>query len=279
MHAPLTSAILAVLVSAALALNQPPAPAGRPYTEVHEIPAGGTIVHVGRDIHLLAANGTILHVSVNVKLATTPATPPEHTGWITYANWLNTSPSPISVFNTSWTVPAAPSNYDGQTIFLFNAIEPGAGDAIIQPVLQYGPSAAGGDAYWAVATWYLYGPDVFHTPLLPVDVGQTLRGMISLLGQSGGTYDYNSQFTNIEGTSLSVTGAEQMAWATVTLEAYEITSSSDYPPGASSFYEISFAFSGLAPQVHWEVVNDEDDGLSTVVNSDGSLFGVVTLTY
>ncbi len=54
----------------------------------------------------------------------------------------------------TWAVPPNPSYYDGQTIFLF----PGLEDynnvvSILQPVLQYGPSRAGGGEYWSVACW------------------------------------------------------------------------------------------------------------------------------
>ncbi|KAF8178292.1 hypothetical protein K438DRAFT_1977926 [Mycena galopus ATCC 62051] len=72
-------------------------------TDVHEIPAGGRVALVGNDVHLIGADGTILYVAPNVTTATTQAAesgPPEQSGWITYASWLNTSPSPIS--NFSW---------------------------------------------------------------------------------------------------------------------------------------------------------------------------------
>ena len=54
----------------------------------------------------------------------------------------------------------------GQTIFLFNGIEPGDFSHILQPVLQWGPSAAGGGASWSVASWYVGGGNAFHTNLV-----------------------------------------------------------------------------------------------------------------
>jgi hypothetical protein len=112
-------------------------PGGHPITEIHEVPVGGRVHHVGNDIHLLSANGTILHVASNVKPVTKLSARALKSGWITDARWTNTNAnSPISSFTTSWTVPPAPATYNGQTVFLFNSIVPADSSAIIQPVLQ-----------------------------------------------------------------------------------------------------------------------------------------------
>jgi hypothetical protein len=42
-----------------------------------------------------------------------------------------------------------------QLIFLFPSFEDSSGAAIIQPVLQFGDSSAGGGNYWALAGWYI----------------------------------------------------------------------------------------------------------------------------
>ncbi|KAJ7835129.1 hypothetical protein B0H14DRAFT_3142174 [Mycena olivaceomarginata] len=251
-------------------------------TDVHEVPAGGRVAHVGNDIHLVGADGIVLHVVPNVTKAVKTAAepvPPQQSGWITYASWLNTSPSPISNFSTTYTVPAPPNTYHGQTVFLFNSIEPSSFDAILQPVLQYGPSTAGGGQYWSVATWYLYGPLVFYTPLVEVNIGQPLNGLISLVGTTASTYSYTAQYSNIPGTLMRMDNVEELTWATETLEAYDITAASDYPPGSSTFYEINLEFAGPAPTVSWGVTNDEADGLFTTINRDGAFQGVLTITY
>jgi hypothetical protein len=97
-------------------------------------------------------------------------------------------------------VPAVPASDVGQTIFLFNAIEPGTFNAIVQPVLQYGPSAAGGGSFWAVASWYISSSnEVFFTTPISVEVDQELTGVISLTGNSGSVFDYTTSFTGIDG--------------------------------------------------------------------------------
>ncbi|KAJ7193691.1 hypothetical protein GGX14DRAFT_405256 [Mycena pura] len=62
---------------------------------------------------------------------------------------------------------------------------------------------------------------------------QTLDGVITLTSSAGSSFNYNSQFSNVARTSLAVTGAAELVWATETLEAYGITAISDYPAGAT----------------------------------------------
>ncbi|KAJ7841703.1 hypothetical protein B0H14DRAFT_3140129 [Mycena olivaceomarginata] len=256
------------------------APGGHSITEIHEVPLGGQVQHVGDDIHLKSANGTILHVVSNVKPAKLSARALK-SGWITDARWTNTNlNSPISSFTMSWTVPPTPTTYHGQTVFLFNSIMPSDISGIVQPVLQYGPSAAGGGQFWAVASWYLWGDIAFYTPLVPVSVGQQLNGVISLTGQSGGFYNYNTQFSNIGGTSLTVNGGLLQVIATETLEAYSINAVSDYPTGTTTFFGINLRFLGSVPTVSWSVVDqDMAEGLFTTINQNGASNALITITY
>jgi hypothetical protein len=88
-------------------------------------------------------------------------------GWQTYA-WWDSGGASISSFATTWVVPPAPSTNSGQTIFLFNGIQnTGANFGILQPVLQWGISAAGGGSYWAIANWYVTsGGQAFYSTLV-----------------------------------------------------------------------------------------------------------------
>ncbi|KAF8310677.1 hypothetical protein DL93DRAFT_1582427 [Clavulina sp. PMI_390] len=114
----------------------------RPANSVYHIPDGASIHHVGEDMHLVDTNGTVIHrtrPSGNFTRKPHAAdTPALEDGWVAYAYWLNNLAAPINYFDTRWTVPPAPPSSDGQTIFLFNSIEPSTGDAILQPVLQWG---------------------------------------------------------------------------------------------------------------------------------------------
>jgi hypothetical protein len=109
------------------------------------------------------------------------------TGWIAYAHWLNTTGQPITNLRTIWKVPPAPTTQSGQIIFLFNGIDPtNPSDGILQPVLQWGISAAGGGPYWAVASWYVGGDGhAFHTTPIRVNTGDTVVGVMKATGPGG----------------------------------------------------------------------------------------------
>jgi hypothetical protein len=53
---------------------------------------------------------------------------------------------------------------------------PADGSAIIQPVLQWGPSYAGGGPYWTIGSWYVEGGNAAHSGLAQVNVGDRIAG-------------------------------------------------------------------------------------------------------
>ena len=129
-------------------------------------------------------------------------------GWISYAYWTNNTGSPVTRFATTWVVPPAPATDSGQTIFLFNGIQNST--MIYQPVLQWGPSAAGGGSYWAVASWYADGQTgtSFHSTLVRVNPGDVLVGVMTLTARQGNGFSYNCQFTGIANSSLPISNVD-----------------------------------------------------------------------
>ncbi|KAJ7624640.1 hypothetical protein FB45DRAFT_1005519 [Roridomyces roridus] len=284
-----TLVISAILLPFAAAVPAARAPTDRVLTpggfraasNITVIPTGGSLAHVGSEIHVFDSTGKVVskHAATRQPTKTTPVAP-EETGWVADANWFNNG-VPIGSFKTTWSVPAVPASWVGQTIFLFNSIEPGTFDAIMQPVLQYGGSAAGGGQFWSVATWYLYGDNTFFTTPVQVGVGQVLNGIVELVGTgAGNTFNYNSQFTNIGGTALTVVGGEELKWATLTLESYGVTGPSTYPAGSTVFSQTNLELSdGTFPSITWSTLSDPADGISTTVNTGGSTAAVITITY
>lgn len=156
-------------------------------------------------------------------------------GWIAYAYWSNTNTSnPITYFATNWTVPSVPSNKGSQTIFLFNGMQDGllSTSYIIQPVLQWGPSAAGGGKYWSITNWYVSSSNAFFGSLVNVSAGTNLQGVMQETSVSGSNYSYNSSFTGYSSASaLQVNNVPQAFWAAETLESYGVSRPSTmYPP-------------------------------------------------
>jgi len=205
------------------------------------------------------------------------------TGWITYGTWTNTTGTPISSFATRWRVPPPPKTQSSQTIFLFNGIDPAnPSDAILQPVLQWGPSHAGGGSYWAVASWYVLGSGpAFYTNLVPVNPGDEVVGVMTLTAQAAGKFSYTAEFQGIAGTSLPVQSVNELVWCNETLEAYGISACSDYPDtDLTPMRGITLKTGTTIPGVNWtpvdQVIDCGQHALVPVNSGDG---GEVDLYY
>jgi hypothetical protein len=165
-------------------------------------------------------------------------------GWVEYADWTATqTPGELA---TTWRVPDVPASNVGQTLFYFPSFEPAAGNAIVQPVLQYGVSAAGGGSYWAIASWWV-GPSgaARYSSLLPVNSGDTIRGVITTTDcdANGGckfvikTYDE----TLDNSRQLTVVDTASYTWAQVgVFEVYGVTECNQLPETPVTFSSLVF---------------------------------------
>ena len=209
------------------------------------------------------------------------AVPALGSGWIVYASWTDSTGKPVSLFTTKWVVPPPPATQSGQVIFLFNGIQNST--MIYQPVLQWGPSAAGGGNYWAVASWYAdgQGGQAFHSSLVPVSTGQVLIGVMTQTGQSANGYSYNCQFSGIANTSLPIQNVQELTWCVETLECYGLQKCSDYPQTCrTAMGGIEIATGGVVTTPSWQVTNSVTDcGQHAVVVSNASPGGEVDLFY
>jgi hypothetical protein len=217
-----------------------------------------------------------------------PSMPPQDLagsggGWVTWASWANATGSPISSFATTWVVPAAPVTQSNQLIYLFNALEDQAGDDIVQPVLQWGESGAGGGNYWGVSNWYVdSNHHAFCTPVVPVNEGDELTGLLTLSSQAGGLFNYVSAFENIPGATLIAQGLSELVVATETLEVYGLTKSSDYPNGGIvRMTKIDLSVTAGAAALNWtaEVMSNPTFGEHTTIVSNAAPNGEVDLYF
>ncbi|KAF7290607.1 hypothetical protein MIND_01300900 [Mycena indigotica] len=260
-------------------------PAGlRHVSTVHEVPLGGSIRHISNStIHILDATHTIVKV-VNIDPTVTPtsdAVVPAASGWIAYAYFFNAGAA-IGSFKTTWTVPPPPSVVNSQSIFLFNAIQPVSDGVIMQPVLQWGQSAAGGGNSWNIASWFVSPGGTFFTTLIGVSPGQSIQGQVQLVGANSDNtrFSYLSSFTNQPATELRIDDVDQLRLATVALEAYGITQSGNYPSGSTTFSGINLELStGQFPDIVWGTLNDNTDGISVNVGTQGSTSASITISY
>jgi hypothetical protein len=204
-------------------------------------------------------------------------------GWIADAFWANNTGNPVTSFRTTWKVPPAPTTDHGQTIFLFNGIDPAnPGDAILQPVLQWGPSNAGGGPFWTVASWYVLGNgQAFFTTPVAVNPGDVLVGVVTLTGRANGLFSYQSEFQGIASTQLPVQNVAELVWCNETLEAYSITACSDYPAtDVTAMRSIQIETGNSTPGVDWTPQDRVTDcGQHALVPIDSGAGGEVDLYY
>jgi hypothetical protein len=271
--------------SAAQVVRQVLTPFGyRDADKVHAVPNGYELVSLP-DKQIRMQNPTTGdHVDFPAPVAMNEGRLPfTDSGWITYASWYNTNRRPVAYFSTDWYVPYPPKTYHGQTLFQFNSIEPASGDAILQPVLQYGPSAAGGGEYWAVASWYVVGNQAYFTTLVEVQKNQFLGGQITLIGKQRKLCSYTCDFYGINGTTLTINNIAELVWCTETLEVYGVTECTEFPPEAySEMFTITIDLNtGEAPpSMGWTVTNAQTNcGTQTAVINNGPVNGTVYIYY
>jgi hypothetical protein len=249
---------------------------------VHQVEAG-VAVNVATDVIRLMQNTNVLQEIP--ASPTAPGTVPAlGSGWITYFYWNNGTGTPVSSFKSMWQVPPPPSVQDpGEVVFLFNGIQNyGANFGILQPVLQWGVSAAGGGAYWSVASWYVTsGGQAFHTNLVRVNPDDTLIGVMTKTGQNGTAFSYTSQFQGIAGTELPVQNIAELMWCNETLEAYGINAAGNYPnTPLTEFTEINIRTGANVPAITWTPVDRvTDTGQHGVVDSNSASYGEVDIFY
>ncbi|KAJ6563906.1 hypothetical protein B0H19DRAFT_1258434 [Mycena capillaripes] len=264
--------LLSLLTSFTLA-NTPAGltPGGyRPKSNIHAIPAGGNLAHVGDRIYVLD-DGSVVHVVPRAsKCWTKLLVACFQDGYTAFANWVNTVSTPVSSLRTTWTVPSEPETFHGQTVFLWPGMQPATTATVLQPVLQ---------SLWSILEWRNIGHD-FFTPLINTIVGATLNGLATLTGTNGTSFDYTAQFRDIPGTTLNITLTQPLASASEALESYGVAEITDYPAGSTTFSNIQFGLAdGTAANVTWlHFDNDEANGIFSTIDRDGTN-SQITITF
>jgi len=155
-------------------------------------------------------------------------------GWQAWTTYESSSSEGVTSFLGYFSITEDPENADGQTLFMFTGLQnenwiPGPNSPpapqnfeIIQPVLQWGPSAGGGGNYWTLASWYVTVYNGFLiSDLISVNSGDTIFGNMTLIGPSSwyisGVVQSNGQATTLKATKNNL---KVNPWAYCTLEVY-----------------------------------------------------------
>merc|ERR1712129_125417 len=131
---------------------------------------------------------------------------------------------------------------------------------VIQPVMGYGyGSAKGGGPFWSLASWYVtLSTDVIQSPLLQVQPGDAIRGVMQKSANSSNSWFVNAMdISSAQNTSFTVSRAllEAQPWAYVALEVYNIAECSDFPPKGSTvpFSDLEVQLQHINATVDWVV--------------------------
>ena len=196
-------------------------------------------------------------------------------GWVQFASWSNDSGKPITYCSGSWTVPPAPEDAGEQVVFLFLGLQAAENDGteLYQPVLQWGPSAAGGGKYWSVSCWYLYQGRLIYSPLVRVSVGEILDTRVERVMQNeqGSKWECAAKARQSGAeTKLPVIGDLELGWVNTTLEAYSRSISCEQFPRAPSttFRDLTLRSGDTPLEPRWKPTVSYD-GCNNQVLIDG----------
>lgn len=190
--------------------------------------------------------GPCQHQSKNTNLTTRHGV-----AWKAWTEYEKSSSDVVTFLSGKWKVPQAPSSR-GQLLYLWNGIEPHSGEGVLQPVMQYGSSAAGGGNFWGIASWYVSSDHgSYHTSLVEARTGDYMVGTVTLTGNS----------YSINGTVLSSGKSAQFSmvpkdgpytWSCNTLEMYSLESCSQYPTDPYVVTDIKVELGGKAVTPTWK---------------------------
>ena len=199
-------------------------------------------------------------------------------GWVEYGSWANDSEQKIISFTGTWQVPAEPAVQQGQVIFISMGLQTteNNSDDLFLPVLQWGPSAAGGGDYWAVSCWYQHKGRITYSKLLRVAVGDTIFGsVVRTVDNEHGTEWTGS--AKVEGstngtTSVPVIGDIRLAWAFTALEAYSLHIACDQFPasGETDFRQLALSSESGPLVPTWKGTVEFDECNNQVLSPDAT---------
>jgi len=244
---------------------------------VHEVQSGS---HAAKQsdgsVRVIQPDETIVYIPpCDFKVTRNPRQAGD-SGWIAYGLYYGTS---FSSFNGSWLVPKNPTTTaDNQTLFMFTGLEDGEGDEIIQPVIQFGPSYAGGAQYWAVANWWVTSSgQALYSTLVKIKPADKIYGSMVQKGDNSGVWTISALVNNKQPSSLVVENIAPQAMASCTLEVYGVNACTDYPSdGSITFTGLSLADEGSIVKPTWSPEVTETDCNQGVTSSDPT---TVTITF
>jgi hypothetical protein len=214
---------------------------------VHEIPSGArvSIDHVVtlRDGSTYQIPKCLYAAQLRFPHIRKGLAPPADTGWLEYTSTFAPSGDSYRNLSASWKVPTRPvhSYSSPEVYYTFPGIQNDA--FILQPVLQYGFSPAGGGNSWGLASWHCDGPSgqCDHSSLIAASPSDSIYGTVAASACAGGrcTWTVTSvDVTKGTRTILALADYDNYTWATGgAVETHSGFTSCGYFPSAGVFYK------------------------------------------
>ena len=137
-------------------------------------------------------------------------------GWQAFSGspYLN---DPVQHVTVRHNIPGPPSFFEWQTLYYFLFTAEQTNRTLLQPVLQYGPSPAGGGQYWSLASWFLFNGVLYYSALVPVP-----DGVVELVGhiERVAPGSFKVWYEGYPETEISVDGYPEQAGAGIACETY-----------------------------------------------------------
>lgn len=240
-------------------------------SDVHLIPEGHKLkysgarlqeveISTGKLINDFGVPGPLKYIKPNLRNSANTSTKTPHNiinpipGPATWTTWAQTTTVSGGLANGNaaiWTVPSLPTvTTDGQILFIFDALEDAGGNSILQPILQFGQTYAGGsNTSWSISTAFQPNPNsiFIYGPYYQVSVGALLNASITLSGTqiNCSLADNHGHVSNLPTETASYTFTTLFA----TLEQYNVIRATDYPPDQYVTVQLNRA-QNLVPEIN-----------------------------
>jgi len=223
---------------------------------VHHIPSHSFNLFknpITRETRIITSEGEMF-VYPPCQFSPQPLHGPAWKAWTQYQN-----KGKVTLLYGEWTVPDAPPSSDGQILYYWNGIEPDDNSAVLQPVLQFGSTPAGGGSYWAMASWYVSDSDAYNTDILRVNPGDIVTGNNLQLDNGSWIITGGTKGSPQTVQLLSNPPSQDYTWAYQVLEAYSVTDClTQYPKvGKLVFDNIVVNVSGSLVKPIWDTMTKD----------------------
>ncbi|KAJ7744379.1 hypothetical protein B0H16DRAFT_1857867 [Mycena metata] len=251
-------------------------------------PSGSRIQQSGRNMDVFAPNGTLIHTfedviptNLKAKRQQTLIRRQEVSATEAYTQFNTTADNAIESFNTTFVVPAFPTAFDSQIIFLsanINCANPAEHKFSTEAVLLRVPLEIPGEGFFQATR---------EGANITLEVGQRIDSFIvadhelDADPELPGLHWYMAGFDNvINSPTLQISWDVFPQLAALQLEEEGVSAASDYPAGSLVFEQINLNLTtGPPAALYWNTSVDPTTDVQVKVDVEGSQDATVSIVF